>query len=69
MYERGKQHNFNGADNCEFMLFAFRDHANKHSKLYTVIFSLIMWGDILISHILSLETLLVFIQLRVSGIE
>jgi hypothetical protein len=69
MYELGKQRNFNEVDNCEFMLFGFRDHTDQHSKLYTVIFSLIMRGESLISHILSLETLLVILQLHVPGTE
>jgi len=37
MYERSKQRNSNGVDNCEFMLFGFRDQTDKHNKLYTVI--------------------------------
>jgi len=69
MYELGKRRNFNVVDNCEFMLCGFRIHIDQHSTLYMVIFSLIMRGESLISHILSLETLLVIIQLHVPGIE
>jgi hypothetical protein len=69
MYELDKQRNFNEVDNCEFMLFGFRDHTDQYSALYTVSSSLIMREESLISQILSLETLLVIIQLHVPGIE
>ena len=51
------------------MLFGFCDRTDQHSTLYMVVFSHIMRGEILISYILSLETLLVIIQLHVPGIE
>jgi len=51
------------------MLFGFRYHTDQRSTIYTVIFSLIIWGESLISHILSLETLPVIIELHVPGKE